>query len=71
MVELLRTNDLVFLSFLTAALKAEGVETLVFDAAMSATEGSIIAIPRRLMVAAADEGHAKAVLANVRAAYPD
>jgi hypothetical protein len=71
MVELLRTNDLVFLSFLEAALKAEGIEALVFDSAMSVTEGSILAIPRRLMVAPADKARAESILADVKTAYPD
>ncbi len=50
MVELLRSNDLVFLSWATAVLQDAGVEVLVMDQHMSVLEGSIGALPRRLMV---------------------
>lgn len=69
MHELLRSNDLVFLSFMEAALKAEGVESLILDQAMSATEGSILAIPRRMMVHPDDKSRAEDILAAVRAEY--
>ena len=64
MRELLRTNDAVKLSWLTALLAAEGIEAIVLDAHTSAIEGSIGAIPRRLMVAAEDEARARRVLAE-------
>ena len=50
MVELLRSNDLVFLSWASAVLQDAGVEVLVMDQHMSVLEGSIGALPRRLMV---------------------
>lgn len=59
----LLTNDLVQLSSAEAALRAEGLQSLTLDAATSAAEGSIGAIPRRLVVAAADEVAARRVLA--------
>ncbi len=62
MRELLRTNDLVRLSYLQALLTAEGIEPLVLDSGMSVLEGSASAIPRRLMVAAEDFEDAKALL---------
>lgn len=62
MTELLRTNDLVRLSWLTALLAAEGVEAVVLDGHMSAVEGSISAIPRRLAVADADAARARRIL---------
>jgi hypothetical protein len=49
MRELLRTNDLVHLSWARAMLAAEGIETVVLDDYFSGVEGSIGAIPRRLM----------------------
>jgi hypothetical protein len=58
----LLTNDLVCLSFAESALRAEGLDCLVLDGAMSAAEGSIGAIPRRLVVSADDAGLACAVL---------
>ena len=50
MKEVLRTNDLVLLSYATHVLAEAGIEAVVFDAHMSAVEGSIGAFPRRLMV---------------------
>ncbi len=58
MKELLRTNDAVLLSWLTALLRAEGIEPIQFDTHTSVMEGSISAIPRRLMVA--DDEYARA-----------
>lgn len=50
MKEVLRTNDLVLLSYATHVLAEAGIKAIVFDAHMSAVEGSIGAFPRRLMV---------------------
>jgi len=50
MIELIRSNDPVFLSWLQAMLGAEGIEVLVLDTHMSIVDGSISAIPRRVMV---------------------
>ncbi len=62
MIELLRTNDLVQLSWLTALLKDAGIEAVVLDAHTSVIEGSINAIPRRLMVIDEDAARARRVL---------
>jgi Putative prokaryotic signal transducing protein len=51
MVELLRTNDLVYLSFVRHMLNEEGIDHLLLDEYVSAVEGSINAIPRRIVVA--------------------
>jgi hypothetical protein len=51
MRELLRSNDLVHLSWARAMLAAEGIDSLLLDDHVSGIEGSIGAIPRRLMVA--------------------
>lgn len=58
------TNDPVRLSFLAALLRDAGIESMLLDAHVSAVEGSIGAIPRRLMVADADEARARDVLAE-------
>jgi hypothetical protein len=68
MKELFRTNNAVYLSFAQAVLAAEGIETVVFDANMASVEGSIGALPRRLMVAEEDWERATTVL---RDAEPD
>jgi hypothetical protein len=62
MQELLRSNNLVRLSFLTALLADAGIEVILFDTHTSAAEGSISAIPRRLMVADDDFSRARRVL---------
>ncbi len=62
MVELLRTNDAVLLSFAEAILTDAGFLPFVSDTNMSMLEGSIAAIPRRLLVATEDADAAKAVL---------
>ncbi len=59
---ILLTNDPVRLSFAEAALRAEGVDCHILDASTSAAEGSIGAIPRRLVVSAADAPAAREVL---------
>lgn len=54
MKELLRTNDEVHLSYVTAMLRGEGIEAIVFDRDFSVMDGSIGVLPRRLMVADED-----------------
>jgi hypothetical protein len=56
------TNNLVRLSFLRALLADAGITATVLDAHASAVEGSIGAIPRRLVVATVDEARARRVL---------
>ena len=63
MVELLQTNEPVLLSWLLAELAAAGIEPVVLDLHTSALEGSISAIPRRVMVDEVDLPRAKRVLA--------
>jgi hypothetical protein len=63
MKELLRTNDPVRLSWLQAVLADSGIDSLVFDHHTSLVEGSIGAIPCRLMVAEGDYRRARALLA--------
>lgn len=58
------TNDMVRLSFLQALLADAGIRSIVLDVHASAVEGSIGAIPRRLMVDEADESRARRVLAE-------
>ena len=67
MIELVRSNDSVFLSWLLAALRQEGIEPLVLDTYTSAAEGSISAIPRRVVVADDDGPRARLVLAHADA----
>ncbi|MDP6787743.1 MAG: DUF2007 domain-containing protein [Rhodospirillales bacterium] len=67
MVELTRTNDPVLLSWLVAALAEVRIEAVVLDAHTSVMEGSISAIPRRLMVDDPDLARARRILAEAEA----
>ena len=50
MKELLRSNDLVLLSYVSALLKEAGIAFIVLDTNMSIMEGSIGILPRRVLV---------------------
>lgn len=67
MIELVRSNDLVYLSWAQAMLKAEGIPNLLADAFVSSIEGSIGAFPRRLLVAEEDAERARQILARASA----
>jgi len=62
--ELLRSNDLVRLSWLTVYLADAGIECVVLDGHASTVEGSAAAIERRLMVLTADAARARRLLAE-------
>ena len=64
MKELLRTTEPVFLSWATAILRAEGIETVVLDGHTSVLEGSTNAIPRRLMVVDGEHARARRILTD-------
>jgi hypothetical protein len=62
MIELLKSNDLVFISYVMHVLSDGGIEAMVFDEHMSAVEGSIGALPRRIMVGEEDLERARKLL---------
>ena len=62
MTELLRTNDLIFLTFLEALLKSAGIAPVVFDEGMNALDGNIGAFPKRLMVESGDADAARRII---------
>ncbi|MGH6899250.1 MAG: DUF2007 domain-containing protein [Geminicoccaceae bacterium] len=64
MRELLRSNDLVHLSWAQAALAGAGIKSVVLDSHVSGVEGNIGAFPRRLMVDDDILEHARKVLAR-------
>jgi hypothetical protein len=63
MKELLRTNDAVRLSWAQVRLRDAGIDSLVLDHHASLVDGSIGAIPRRLMVDDRDHPRARALIA--------
>ncbi len=69
MDELLRTNDLVLISYVQALLADEQVETVVLDQHTSILEGSIGAIQRRIMVFKKDLHLARSVLDDIGIDY--
>ncbi|MBV8522784.1 MAG: DUF2007 domain-containing protein [Acetobacteraceae bacterium] len=59
-----RSNDWVRLNFLSALLADAGIDVVLLDGHASIMDGSIGAIPRRLVVADEDESRARRVLAE-------
>ena len=64
MEELLRSNDPVWLSYVRHVLTEEGIAFLQLDDHMSVLEGSVGAIPRRIMVLGEDLPRARLSLGN-------
>ncbi len=64
MIELIRTNDAVILSFVESLLRDAGIECLVADQNMSVLDGSLGILPRRILVAEDDAKEAKAILTD-------
>ncbi|HEY5237325.1 MAG TPA: DUF2007 domain-containing protein [Rhizomicrobium sp.] len=62
MREVLKSNNPVELSFAEAVLKAAGIDSVVFDVNMSVLDGSMVILPRRLMVSDGDADRAVALL---------
>jgi hypothetical protein len=62
MVELLRTNDLVLISLVEAILADQGIDIFIADAFMSALEGSLGFLPRRVLVHEELENDARCLL---------
>ncbi|MCF3936085.1 DUF2007 domain-containing protein [Acuticoccus sp. M5D2P5] len=64
MEELIRTNDMVMISFVDALLRDAKIEHLVLDQNMSVLEGSIGVLPRRILVDKTRIEDARALLAD-------
>ncbi len=62
MREVLKSNNPVELSFAEAVLRDAGIACYQFDTNMSVLDGSMVILPRRLMVADEDEAQAQALL---------
>jgi hypothetical protein len=58
----LKTNDVVLLSFAQSLLKDAQIEALVFDGNASVMDGSLGILPRRLMVDDEDFSQAQRIL---------
>lgn len=62
MIELLRTNDLILISLVESLLTAADIGFFVADQHMSAVEGSLGFLPRRILVEAAAATQARRIL---------
>jgi hypothetical protein len=71
MIELLRSNDLVYISFVGHVLEEACIGFVVLDAYTSAVEGSIGAIPRRIMVEEESLERARREVGNAVLTIPD
>lgn len=63
MIAIIKTNNPVTLNFAEAVLKDAQIEFFIADTHASILDGSIGAIPRRLLVLEGDEQEARAALA--------
>ncbi len=64
MNELIRTNDPALISFVEALLKEAGMRYLIADAHMSVLDGSVGALPRRILIESERESEARRLLAD-------
>jgi hypothetical protein len=62
MLELVRTNNAVLISFIEALLKEAGIVFLVADQNMSIVEGSLGILPRRILVKSEDLAKAERII---------
>lgn len=64
MIEIVRTNDPVVISFVEALLRDAGIGCLVADQNMSVLDGSIGILPRRILVADDEAEAARTLLVD-------
>lgn len=62
MEELIRTNDIVLISFVESLLRDAGIEALVVDQNMSIIEGSLGILPKRVLVPTDEVDRARKLL---------
>lgn len=62
MREILRTNDAVLINFVVVLLRDAGLSPQLVDEHVSAIEGSISALPRRVLIDADEVVQAKRVM---------
>lgn len=69
MIELVRTNDAVVISFVESLMRDAGIPILVADQNMSILDGSLGILPRRILVDADDAARARRILADAGIAH--
>ncbi len=68
MIELIRTNDAVVISFVEALMRDAGIGCFVADQNMSVLDGSVGILPRRVMVEAEKADAARRILRDAGSA---
>jgi hypothetical protein len=63
MIELVRTNDAVLISFIEALMRDADIAFLVADQNMSVLDGSLGILPRRILVDSDEIERARSILA--------
>ena len=63
-MELVRTNDLVLISVIEGLLRQEQISFFVADRHMSAMEGSLGFLPRRILVDSEEKDRARRLLVD-------
>lgn len=69
MIELVRTNDAVLISYIEALMRDAGIGYFVADRNMSIAEGSIGILARRVMVIEDDKAAARRLLKDAGIAH--
>ena len=69
MIELMRTNDAVVISFVESLMRDAGIRILVADQNMSILDGSLGILPRRILVDEDDAAQARRILADAGIAH--
>lgn len=64
MIELIRTNDAVIISFVESLLRDAGIGCFIADQNMSVLDGSIGILPRRIMIDEDDADEARQLLTD-------
>ena len=64
MQELIRTNDVVLLSYAESLIRDAGIHCMIADQTMSILEGSLGLLPRRFLVEAARADEARQILSD-------
>ena len=69
MIELVRTNDAVVISFVESLMRDAGIGFLVADQNMSVLDGSLGILPRRILVEARRADEARRILTDAGIAH--
>ncbi|MGB3536747.1 MAG: DUF2007 domain-containing protein [Mesorhizobium sp.] len=64
MIELIRTNDVVVISFVESLMRDAGIGCFVADQNMSVMDGSLGILPRRVMIDASRADEARRILTD-------